>query len=218
MAVFAYCRVSTQRQVDEGHSLDVQRRQIEGYALMHGLHLDDVIVEEGVSGSMPIRERPAGAALFARLQTGDVLIASKLDRLFRSAYDALAVVEALKVKGVRLHLIDLGGDIAGNGLSKLFLTIAAAFAEAERDRIKERIANTKADQKAQGRYLGGTPPFGFRVAADGSLEPDPAQQAAILKIRQLHGEGQSLRKIAGEIAKDGIRLSHVAVGNVLKAS
>ena len=50
----------------------------------------------------------------------------------------------------RLHLLDLGGDIAGNGLSKLFLTIAAAFAEAERDRIRERIGQVKADQAARG--------------------------------------------------------------------
>jgi len=54
----------------------------------------------------------------------------------------------------QLHLLDLGGDIAGNGLSKLFLTIAAAFAEAERDRIRERITNVKQDRKARGRGLG----------------------------------------------------------------
>ena len=41
-----------------------------------------------------------------------------------------------------------GGDIAGNGLSKLFLTIAAAFAEAERDRIRERVAQVKQDQRS----------------------------------------------------------------------
>ena len=50
-----------------------------------------------------------------------------------------------------IHLLDLGGDISGNGLSKLFLAIAAAFAEAERDRIRERIGQVKADQKAGGR-------------------------------------------------------------------
>ena len=55
------------------------------------------------------------------------------------------MVETLKERGVKLHLLDLGGDIAGNGLSKLFLTIAAAFAEAERDRIRERIGQVKAD-------------------------------------------------------------------------
>jgi putative DNA-invertase from lambdoid prophage Rac len=50
------------------------------------------------------------------------------------------------LRGVKLHLLELGGDIAGNGLSKLFLTIAAAFAEAERDRIRERVSQVKADQ------------------------------------------------------------------------
>jgi hypothetical protein len=55
------------------------------------------------------------------------------EKLIRETRGAVAVL-----RGVKLHLLDLGGDIAGNGLSKLFLTIAAAFAEAERDRISER--------------------------------------------------------------------------------
>jgi len=120
-----------------------------------GDSLDDVVIEEGVSGSVPVAERPAAGPLFAKLKKGDVVIAPKLDRLFRSALDALRVVEELRARGVRLHLLDLGGDIAGNGLSKLFLTIAAGFAEVERDRIRERIGQVKADQKARGRYLGG---------------------------------------------------------------
>jgi putative DNA-invertase from lambdoid prophage Rac len=84
-----------------------------------------------------------------------------LDRVFRSALDALQTVDFLKTKGVNLHLLDLGGDISGNGLSKLFLTIAAAFAEAERDRLRERVSQVKADQKARGRFLGGSIPFGL---------------------------------------------------------
>ena len=60
MAVYGYCRVSTARQASEGESLDVQHRQIEGYALMHGLALAGVVVEEGVSGSVPVEERPVG--------------------------------------------------------------------------------------------------------------------------------------------------------------
>ncbi len=71
----------------------------------------------------------------------------KLDRLFRSALDALQAVEELKARGVSLVLLDLGGDISGNGPSKLFLTIAAAFAEVERDRIRERVAQVKREQR-----------------------------------------------------------------------
>jgi putative DNA-invertase from lambdoid prophage Rac len=139
MTVYGYCRVSTARQASEGESLDVQRRQIEGYAHMHGLTLRGVTIEEGVSGSIPVHERPKGGPLFAKLRKGDVVIAPKLDRLFRSALDALQVVEDLRKRGVSLHLLDLGGDISGNGLSKLFLTIAAAFAEAERDRSRRKF-------------------------------------------------------------------------------
>jgi putative DNA-invertase from lambdoid prophage Rac len=196
MAIYGYCRVSTIRQASEGESLVVQRRQIEGYALTHGLALDDVVVEEGASGSIPIAERPAGGPMFAKLAKGDAIIAPKLDRLFRSALDALQVVEDLKKRGVALHLLDLGGDISGAGLSKLFLTIAAAFAEAERDRIRERVSQVKADQKARGRYLGGKVPFGFRR---GELTPHADEQNAIREIRRLRAKGRPLRAIANAV-------------------
>ena len=218
MAVFGYCRVSTSRQANEGESLDVQRRQIEGYALMHGLTLDAVVIEEGVSGSVPVAERPAGGPLFAKLKAGDVVVAPKLDRLFRSALDALTVVEELKGRGVKLHLLDLGGDIAGNGLSKLFLTIAAAFAEAERDRIRERIAQVKADQRARGRYLGGKVPFGWRVGSEGELVEVEAEQEAIHEMKALRASGKPLRAISVAMKAKGINISHEGVAGVLKAA
>src|SRR4029077_7504621 len=127
--------------------------------------------------------------LFAKLRKGDVVIAPKLDRLFRSALDALQVVADLRRRGVALHLLDLGGDISGNGMSKLFLTIAAAFAEAERDRIRERVTQSKADQKARGRYLGGTVPFGYRRGGSGELVPHEAEQEAIREMGALWAEG-----------------------------
>src|SRR5271155_5465919 len=96
MAIYGYCRVSTLRQANEGESLDVQRRQIEGYALMHGLKVDEIVVEEGVSGSVPVSERPTGGPLFDKLRKGDAVIAPKLDRLFRSALDALMTVQTLR--------------------------------------------------------------------------------------------------------------------------
>lgn len=218
MATFGYCRVSTQRQANEGESLDVQRRQIEGYALMHALAIDEIVVEEGVSGSVPVAERPAAGPLFARLTKGDVLIAPKLDRLFRSALDALNVVEELKKRGVALHLLDLGGDISGNGLSKLFLTIAAAFAEAERDRIRERIGQVKADQKSRGRYLGGKVPFGFKLGDAGELVPHEAEQEAIREMIALRAQGRALRAIASAAQVKGHRISHEGVAGVLRAA
>jgi putative DNA-invertase from lambdoid prophage Rac len=219
MAVFAYARVSTLKQSDEGESLELQQRQLEGYAHMHGLKITEVVVEKGVSGSVPVQERPKGGPLFAKLEKGEIVIAAKLDRLFRSALDALNVVASLKERGVFLHLLDLGGDIAGNGLSKLFLTIAAAFAEAERDRIRERIGQSKAEQKARGRYLGGKIPFGWRRdGPDGDVMVEvPEEQAAIKQMIKLRvKERQPLRVVVEEMAKRGHTISHQSVVNIVK--
>jgi putative DNA-invertase from lambdoid prophage Rac len=172
---------------------------------MHGLALDEIVVEEGVSGSVPVAERPTGGALFAKLAKGDAIIAPKLDRIFRSALDALQVVENLKKRGVALHLLDRGGDISGAGLSKLFLTIAAAFPEAERDRIRERVSQVKTDQKARGRYLGGKVPFGFRRGGAGELILHAGEQNAIREIMALRARGRALRAIAMRSRRRALR-------------
>jgi hypothetical protein len=117
----------------------------------------------------------------------------------------------LRQRSVGLHLLDLGGDISGNGLSKLFLTIAAAFAEAERDRIRERVGQVKADQKARGRYLGGIVPFGFRRGEGGELVAHEAEQEAIREIVALRAQGRPLRAIA-----DAVRAGR-ASGSVTRA-
>src|SRR6201994_3017615 len=183
--VYGYARVSTLAQADEGESLDVQQRTIAGYAQMHGLEVASVFVERGVSGSKPLADRPQGAALLAALEPGDVVITPKLDRMFRSALDALDVLGRLKQAGVALHMIDLGGDTTGNGVSKLVFTILSAVAEAERDRSRERITEVKRDQRQRGRYLGGKIPWGYRVGDDGALVPIPEQQAALKRMRKL---------------------------------
>jgi DNA invertase Pin-like site-specific DNA recombinase len=217
MAVYGYVRVSTDRQADDGESLGTQQRVIEGYAMMQGLSLDAVFVERGVSGSKPLGDRLEGGRLLAILRPGDVVITPKLDRLFRSALNALDVLAQLKERGVSLHMIDLGGDVTGNGISKLVFTILSAVAEAERDRIRERIREVKADQRKRQRYLGGIVPFGWRIGEDGALIEVPDQQRAIQRIIELRRKGLSLRAISASIAADGVQLSHEGVKNVLAA-
>jgi len=218
MAVYGYARVSTDRQADDGESLGTQQRVIEGYAMMNGLALDSIFVERGVSGSKPLGERPEGARLLAALKAGDVVITAKLDRMFRSALNALDVLGQLKDRGVSLHMIDLGGDVTGNGISKLVFTILSAVAEAERDRIRERIRDVKADQRKRRRYLGGIVPFGWQVTEDGALVEDPDQQRAIERIAQLRREGLSLRAISAAMSAEGVKLSHEGVKNVLASA
>jgi DNA invertase Pin-like site-specific DNA recombinase len=214
--VYGYCRVSTRMQADDGESLDVQQRTLAGYAQMHGMVLAHVFVERGVSGSKPLAERPEGGRLLAALRPGDVVITAKLDRMFRSASNALDVLEKLKAAGISLHMIDLGGDTTGNGVSKLVFTILSAVAEAERDRTRERIAEVKADQKKRGRYLGGAVPFGWRQGEAGTLEPVPEQQPAIRKMLRLRSQGLSYRAISARLKASGVLLSHTGVKAALE--
>lgn len=194
MAIYGYCRVSTRQQVDDGESLAVQQKKIAGYVMMHfhDCELDDVFIEEGVSGSKPLQARPEGKRLLDTLEAGDVVVAAKLDRMFRSAHNALDLAKLLKAKGVSLHLIDMGGDVFGDAVAKAFFTIVSAFAELEWERICERVLDVKRDQREQGRYLGGAVPFGYDVKVttgeDGKqdkwLVEDPMQQGVIRQMRE----------------------------------
>jgi DNA invertase Pin-like site-specific DNA recombinase len=217
MATYGYVRVSTTRQAGEGESLEVQRRQLDGYATIQGWKLSKVFVERAVSGSVPLADRPQGNAMLAALQSGDVVVTSRLDRMFRSAVDALNQLAKLKERGVSLHMIDLGGDVTGNGVSKLVFTILSAVAEAERDRIRERISQVKADQRDRGRWLGGRRPFGWSIEAGGQLVRNEAEQEAIERAKRMHKAGKSLRRIAAALDKRGHKISHEGVKRILQA-
>ena len=215
MAAYGYVRVSTDRQASEGESLDVQRRQIEGWCLMQGEPLAcPPFKDEGVSGSIPLADRPAGKELLAALKPGDIIVAAKLDRVFRSALDALQTIERMKARKIKVWLLDLG-EVTGNGMAKAFLTMASAFAELERDMIRERVTSTKRDQRDRGRYLGGKMPFGFTEGLGGALEPVPSEQAMIQRIRALRAHGAPLRAIQGQVeAEHGRRVALATLARV----
>jgi DNA invertase Pin-like site-specific DNA recombinase len=82
--VFLYVRVSTDRQSDEGHSLADQENRLRWYAQTLGLPVSGVFIEAGVSGAKRLNTRPKGNELLATLESGDHVIATKLDRMFRS--------------------------------------------------------------------------------------------------------------------------------------
>jgi DNA invertase Pin-like site-specific DNA recombinase len=204
--VYGYCRVSTTEQADDGSSLASQQQQVTGYSMMKGWQVAEFFVERAVSGSVPLADRPEGQRLLAALQPGDVVITSKLDRAFRSAADALGTLEQLKEDKVALHMIDLGGDVTGNGISKMVFTILAAVAEGERDRIRERIRDAKRHLTSQGVFSGGRKQFGYDVVRDGDVQrmvPNAAEQAKIERMKAMRASGATYREIGGEFGMYG---------------
>lgn len=143
---FAYCRVSTADQ-----STDNQVREIEAA----GFAVDAKrVLTETVSGSTAAKERKGFARLMDKLEDGDVLVVTKLDRLGRNAMDVRSTVEALASEGVRVHCLALGGVDLTSPAGKMTMGVIAAVAEFERDLLIERTQAGLKRAKASGKRLG----------------------------------------------------------------
>ena len=209
MAVYGYARVSTNEQAaDDRCSIDEQKRRILGGAMVRGEEIAEMFVDAGVSGGMPLKERPCGKEMSEMLEPGDVVIASKMDRLFRCAQDALNMADWFRKNDVSLVLMDMGTDpVNSNGASKLFFTMLAAMAEWERGRIAERMADGRAGKKARGGLIGGSAPYGFKTVGRGRaamLEEVEAEQRVIAAAKELRGQDWPYGKIAQELETRGM--------------
>jgi putative DNA-invertase from lambdoid prophage Rac len=146
---FLYARVSTAGQDTANQVLEVEKA---GFVLAKTR-----IVEETVSGTVPAMEREGFAALIEhKLEDGDTLVVTKLDRLGRNTQDVLATVERLQAKGVRLYCLAIPGTDLTSAAGRLTLTVLAAVAQFERDLLVERTHAGLAKARAEGRN-GGRP-------------------------------------------------------------
>ena len=144
--VFAYCRVSTAEQTTDN--------QIQEIAAS-GFQVDSRrIIAETVSGSVAAMERKGFLTLLNKLESGDVLVVTKLDRLGRNAMDVRATVERLASVGARVHCLALGGADLASPAGKMTMGVIAAVAEFERDLLIERTQSGLARAKSQGKSLG----------------------------------------------------------------
>ena len=173
--VFAYCRVSTVDQTTENQSLEIKAA---GFAIEPRR-----LVEESISGSVAATERPGFTKLVDRMESGDVLVVTKLDRLGRNAMDVRATVELLANSGVRVHCLALGGVDLTSPAGKMTMQVIAAVAEFERDLLIERTQAGLVRAKAAGKQFGRPP----------ALNVD--ERAAVV---QRLGTGASIAELARE--------------------
>lgn len=144
--VFLYSRVSTQ---DQHTANQVQEVKAAGFAVE-----SQRVVEEVVSGSSPASERKGFSKLLERMEAGDVLVVTKLDRLGRNAIDVQQTVNELEAKGIRVHCLALGGVDLTSAAGKMTMGVLAAVAEFERDLLIERTQAGLERAKAAGKVLG----------------------------------------------------------------
>lgn len=143
---FLYCRVSTSEQQTTNQ---VQEVQAAGFAIQ-----PQRIVEETISGSTSTSERKGFQKLLERMEGGDVLVVTKLDRLGRNAIDVQQTVQMLESKGIRVHCLALGGVDLTSAAGKMTMGVLAAVAEFERDLLIERTQAGLERAKKEGKTLG----------------------------------------------------------------
>lgn len=112
------------------------------------------MIAETVSGSQAIAQRKGFARLLDKMERGDVLVVTKLDRLGRDAIDVSTTVAKLETLGIRVHCLALGGVDLTSSAGKLTMGVINAVAQFERDLLIERTQSGLARAKAQGKALG----------------------------------------------------------------
>ena len=199
-----YSRVSTQLQVNDGVSLDVQERQLITAAEFHGFAEWEVIREEGKSGKS-VKGRPVlqKALRDLELKVADALIVTRIDRLARSTSDFLDIVDRASKQGWRLIMLDLNLDTS-TYQGKFVTTVMSALAEMERGIIAARQKDVHRDRRERGIVWGK------------DMGPmDKTSQEVKDRIWSERTSGKSFRQIADGLNKDGI-LTHR--GNVWYAT
>lgn len=144
--VFAYARVSTSDQFTNNQVAEIAAA---GFVVQPGR-----MITETISGSVAANQRPGFQNLLNKLESDDILIVTKLDRLGRNAMDVRATVEALASMGVRVHCLGLGGVDLCSPAGKMTMGVIAAVAEFERDLLIERTQSGLHRARSEGKPLG----------------------------------------------------------------
>lgn len=173
---FVYARVSTTDQTTDNQVLEVKGAgfQVEPHR----------VIAETISGSTQATDRPGFQKLLERMERGDVLIVTKLDRLGRNAMDVRTTVEKLDSTGIKVHCLALGGVDLTSAAGKMTMQVLSAVAEFERDLLIERTYAGINRAKSEGKKLGrpeavGTTKHVQECKVDGLSQSQTAEKLGI---------------------------------------
>lgn len=207
--VVGYCRVSTDRQAQDGLSLEAQRAEILRYASAYGWAVERIFVDGGYSGKNT--DRPAFQEMVKTVRGSDggisVIVVAKLDRLTRSLRDVCAIIEDL-LDPCDCSLVAIRDGINTSQIAfKMLLPILAAIGQMERQNAAERTKASIDHIKSQGYHYGKVP-FGYAVERIGryrKLFPCPIYHPWLEKIIAWHKEGVTYMQIAKRLNLAGVK-------------
>ena len=196
-----YIRVSTEKQANEGVSLEAQEAKIVTWCKANGYELVQVYVDAGISGKRMDTRKELLAAL-ASLKKGMALVSYSLSRLARSTKDALAIGEAVAKK--KADMVSLTEQIdTTTAAGKMMFQMLSVLAEFERNLVAERTTNALQHKKRSGQKYTNQTPYGFE-AIEGRLVEVKQEAEVVAEIQAARSSGSTLQSIADNLNGRGI--------------
>jgi DNA invertase Pin-like site-specific DNA recombinase len=220
MTIFSYCRISELEatlELDElNEILEPEALAVQTYCLNQRWFMTEAFKDDNCNWTLEFNKRENGRQLMSLLRPGDVLMCSKLERIVSSSHEATKLIAKLRGKSVQLHIVELGGDVTNSAFEVSFNKIAEVFSALEKRKSAERIKGVKQRQRKQGRYLGGSRPFGYMIHENGRLIENPMEQRVLKRIMELKKQGKSLRAISSEVSTPVMPISFKTVQRLLQ--
>ncbi len=220
MTIYAYSRTSELEATLDSEELETilepEMLAIQTYCLRQSWFMTESLKDSNCSWGMEFIKREAGKHLMNVLRPGDVILCSKIERICSTSQEILKLIPLLQEKSVRLHIVELDGDLTNPDFEVNFQKITSVFSALEKRKSAERIRGVKQRQKKQGRYLGGSRPFGYMIHENGRLIENPMEQRVLKKILELKKQGKSLRAISTEVSTPVMPVSFKTVQRLLQ--
>ena len=196
-----YIRVSTEKQANEGVSLEAQEAKIVTWCKANGYELVRVYVDAGISGKRMDTRKELLAALVA-LKKGMALVSYSLSRLARSTKDLIEISEMVAKK--KADLVSLSESIdTTTAAGKMMFQMLAVLSEFERNLTAERTSSALQHKKATGQKYTNQTPYGFE-AIEGRLVEVKQEAEIVAEIQSARSSGTTLQVIADSLNGRGI--------------
>ncbi len=204
-----YIRVSTEAQREEGYSIEAQYKMLEGYCASKNIKEYEFYIDGGFTGSNI--DRPELQRLICEIKDKKIesIVVYKLDRLSRSQKDTLYLIEdVLNPNGVSFVSLNENMDTS-TPIGRAMLGIMSAFAQLERETIKERTKMGMRERINKGLWRGGgNVPFGYDYDKEsGKLVPNKDAETVKL-VFSLYLDGRSAAQAA---ALSGLKYERMAI-------
>lgn len=208
--VFIYIRVSTREQAEEGYSIGEQEERLKKYCEAMEWQLVKVYIDPGYTGSN--MDRPALKDMIKQIEKGnaDIVLVDKLDRLSRSQFDTLYLIRKVFTENNCAFVSRAEAFDTSSSFGRAMVGILSVFAELERERIKERMADGKEGRAKEGKYKGGgNVPIGFNYEPEtGKLIENEYESMQVREVFELFNKRTPIYTIMTIMNDKGYRTKY----------